>query len=106
MQKPTNLTESQKVKLKKYLKPIVEGILNETLTLNEAYIPKAGTYTLELTVENDGSCVLKSNNVGFAILGNIIGLDGVRKVKKFGEYYGQNVSDFLFFTPNKSELFN
>ena len=29
MQKPTNLTESQKVKLKKYLKPIVEGILNE-----------------------------------------------------------------------------
>lgn len=105
MQKQTKLTESQ-VKLKKYLKPIVEGILNEKPTLNEAYIPKAGTYKLELTVENDGSCVVKSNDVGFRILGNIIGLEQSRKVRKFGEYYGQNVTDFLFFTSNKSELFN
>lgn len=105
-QRKEKLTESQ-VKLKKLLTPIVEGILNENSKLNEAYIPRAGTYKLELIVENDGSVVLKSNDVGFMILGNIIGLGEAGKAKKYGEYYGQNVrTDFIFFTTDKKELFN
>jgi hypothetical protein len=46
MQKQTKLTESQ-VKLKKYLKPIVEGILNEKPTLNEAFDPNDTKWVLQ-----------------------------------------------------------
>ena len=73
--------------------------------MNEAYVPKPGTYKLEMTVENDGSVVIKSGDIGFRILANLIGV-GSGNTKKYDEYYGQNNTDFLFFTSDKKELFN
>ena len=61
------LTEKQK-KIKNLITPLVKSIMNE------AYVPKPGTYKLEMTVENDGSVVIKSGDIGFRILANLIGV--------------------------------
>lgn len=99
MKKQTKLTENQE-KVKQLIAPLVRIIMNE---IN---VPKSGTYKLEMIVDTDGSVVIKSNDVGYMILANLIGL-GNGNIKKYGDYYGQNVgSEFIFFTSNKSELSN
>ena len=91
------------MKKEQKLQNLVEVLIKKTL--NEEYTPKPGSYTLNLTVESDGSVVIKGSNLqSHLILANVIGIP-MSQIKKYGEYFGQNMTDFLFFTKNKKELF-
>ena len=84
---------------------LIEMIQKEVKSqLNEEFNPTPGSYKLDMTVEDDGSVIIKSNGNAHRLFANIIGISG-NQIKKYGEYFGQNQADFLFFSKDKKNLF-
>lgn len=97
------MTTRQQKLIENYIRLKVKKIISEKKILKEEFTPQPGTYSLQMTVEQDGSVVIKGG-VSHRLLANIIGI-GNSSIKKYGEYFGQNQLDFLFFTKDKKELF-